>query len=97
MIAHLVMFRLKPGVARDDARLAAVAAAMDALPGKIPAIQAWHHGPNLTEDAEAWDYGLHSTFASEAELHAYFGHPAHLPVLEQWNQIATLAFTDFKL
>jgi hypothetical protein len=95
MIAHLVLFKLKPGVSRDDARLAATVSAMDALPGKIPAIKAWQHGFNLTADAEAWDYGLHSVFASEAELHAYFEHPAHLPVLAQWNEIANLAFTDF--
>jgi hypothetical protein len=96
MIAHLVLFKLKPGVARADARLEAAVAAMDELPRSIPAIQAWEHGPNLTEDAEAWDYGLRATFAGEAELHGYFEHPAHLPVLERWNEIATLAFADFK-
>ena len=84
-------------MARDDARLQAAVAAMSDLPRKIPAIKAWHHGFNLTADAEAWDYGLHSVFASEAELHGYFEHPAHLPVLEQWNDVATLAFADFKL
>jgi len=97
MIAHLVLFKLKPGVARDDARVAAAAAAMNELPRKIPAIKTWQHGFNLTADAAAWDYGLHSAFAGEVELHGYFEHPAHLPVLEQWNEIATLAFTDFKL
>jgi hypothetical protein len=97
VIAHLVLFKLKPGVARDDARLAAAVAAMDELPRSIPAIRAWEHGANLTEDAEAWDYGLRATFAGEDDLHGYFEHPAHLPVLERWNEIATLAFTDFKL
>ena len=32
MIAHLVLFRLKPGVARADPRLARVTAAMAGLP-----------------------------------------------------------------
>jgi hypothetical protein len=97
MIAHLVMFKLRPGVAREDARVAAAAAALQELPGLIPAIKAWQHGFNLTADAEAWDYGLHSVFASETELHGYFEHPAHLPALGLWNEIATLAFTDFRI
>jgi hypothetical protein len=94
VINHLVLFRFKPGVSRQDPRVAAVVAAMDELPGKINLIRAWDHGYNRTEDADAWDYGLRAGFASEADLHAYFGHPAHLPVLEQWNAIADLAFAD---
>ena len=97
MIAHVVLFKFKPGVDRGDKRVPVAVAAMQALPGKIPAIKTWQHGFNVTEDADAWDYGLNSAFASESDLHAYFEHPAHLPVLEQWNEIATLAFTDFKL
>lgn len=97
MIAHLVLFRLKPGVSRGDKRLARVVAAMQSLPQQIPAIRGWEHGPNLTEDAQAWDYGLRALFETEAELHAYFDHPAHLPVVEQWQAIAELRFCDFRL
>ncbi|WP_126445439.1 Dabb family protein [Sulfuricystis multivorans] len=94
MITHLVLFKLKPGIAPSDPRFAAVQAAMAALPGKISVIRSWQHGVNLTPDAEAWDYGLIATFECEADLHAYFDHPAHLPVVAQWNEIATLAFAD---
>ena len=95
MIAHLVLFKWKAGVAADDPRVGALVQRMDALPGKIPAIKAWEHGRNLTTDAEAWDYGLRATFVTEADLHAYFDHPAHLPVVEQCLAIADLAFADF--
>ena len=95
MILHLVLFRLRPGVSRDDARFKAVVQAMHGLPSQISLIRGWEHGVNLTPDAEAWDYGLCAMFDSEADLHAYFEHPAHLPVVEQWNAIATLAFVDF--
>ena len=97
MIAHLVLFRLRPGVAGDDPRLRAVAAAMDRLPGLIPQIRSWEHGPNRTPDAQAWDWALRALFDDEAALHAYFEHPAHLPVLGQWEALADLAFCDIEL
>jgi len=95
MIAHVVLFRLKPGVGRDDPRLRAVVAAMGDLPRQIPEILGWQHGYNLTEDADAWDYALHAQFAGQSELHTYFDHPAHRPVVDQWLAIADLAFADF--
>lgn len=97
MIAHLVLFRFKSGIARDDARLRAVVQAMGSLPAAIPAIRGWEHGFGLTADAQAWDYGLRALFENEADLHAYFEHPAHLPVLAQWEAIAELVFCDYVL
>ena len=96
MIVHLVLFRLRPGVERDDRRLVAAVAAMEHLPASIPLIRSWQHGFNLTADAEAWDYGLRAEFADETDLHEYFDHPAHLPVVGQWQEIAELAFADFQ-
>lgn len=95
MIAHLVLFRFKPGVGRDDRRVPAVVQAMERLPAAIPAIRGWEHGYNRTADAQAYDYGLRALFANEADLHAYFDHPAHVPVLAQWEAIADLVFCDF--
>ncbi len=97
MIAHLVLFRFKPGFTRDDARVAALVRELNALPGRIPAIKSWEHGFNMTADADAWDYGLRAVFEGEADLHAYFDHPAHLPVVEECLAIADLAFADFKI
>lgn len=95
MILHLVLFKLKPGVACDDPRLAEIEQAMASLPNQIPLIRDWRFGRNLTPDAEAWDYGLAATFASREDLLAYFDHPAHLPLLDLWNEVAILAFADF--
>jgi hypothetical protein len=97
VIVHVVLFKFKPGVARDDARLDAIVKAMDALPHEIPLIRGWHHGFNITEDALAWDYGLEAVFNSEADLQAYFDHPAHLPVVAAWDEVADLSFSDFKV
>ena len=96
MIVHLVLFKLKPGVAANDPRLASLVAEMNELPKRIPLIKGWEHGPNLISDAKAWSYGLRALFETEADLYAYFGHPAHVPVVEHWNEIAMLAFVDFK-
>jgi hypothetical protein len=97
MIVHLVLFKLKPGIEADDPRIAAVQAAMQTLPGQIAVIRQWEHGPNLMPDSQAWDYGLRAGFASTADLQAYFEHPAHQPVLAQWDAIADLAFADFSV
>ncbi|MDD5297910.1 MAG: Dabb family protein [Rhodocyclaceae bacterium] len=98
MILHLVLFRLKPGVAADDSRLLRVTGAMDGLPGRIPEIRLWQHGRHLApggvEDPLAWDYGLLAGFADEAALLAYFDHPEHGPVLSVWEEIAELAYCD---
>ena len=97
MIVHLVLFKFKPGVAGNDARVAAVAKAMDDLPHQIPLIRSWHHGPNRTADPAAWDYGLEAVFNSRADLEAYFADPAHLPVVAQWDALADLRFVDFEV
>ncbi len=96
MIAHLVLFTLKPGIAMDDPRVMHAISAMHALPKHIPAIRGWEHGRNTTADTLAADYALHALFDDEAALHGYFEHPAHLPVLEAWDAVATLAFADFE-
>lgn len=94
MIEHLVLFRFKAGIGRDDSRVIEVVAAMERLPQQIPEIRDWVHGFNVTPDPESWDYGLRATFDSEADLHAYFDHPAHVPVVKQWAQISEVVFCD---
>lgn len=96
MITHLVLFRLKPGIARDDARVARLQSDMAMLPQAIDSIRAWEFGANETDDAEAWDFGLRASFDSRDALYGYFEHPAHLPVVERWNEVAELAFADFE-
>ncbi len=97
MISHLVLFKFKPGVDREDVRVLAVVQDMDGLPLAIPAIRGWEHGFNITDDGGAWDYGLRALFDSEADLHAYFEHSAHLPVLARWEEVADLLFCDYEV
>lgn len=97
MIAHLVLFKFRPDVARDDERVRSAVEGLANLPAAMPSIRGWEHGFNLTADAQAWDYGLRALFDGEADLHAYFDHPGHLPVLALWEAIADLSFCDFEL
>ena len=96
MIVHLVLFRLRPGIARADARIARLQSDMAMLPQAIGSIRAWEFGANETDDAEAWDFGLRASFDSREALYEYFEHPAHLPVVERWSDVAELAFADFE-
>ncbi len=97
MIVHLVVFRLNPDIARDDERVQRFAAAMLELPGKIDLIRDWQHGFNATADADACDYGLRAGFDNGDDLLAYFEHPAHLPLIELWNEIGTMTYCDFEI
>ena len=105
MIQHLVLFKLKRGVEWDDPRVGGVIAAMDALPLQVGTIRAWEHGFNVTEKPEegdyspvqARDYALRAVFDDEIALHGYFEHPAHLPVVEAWEEIADLAYCDIEV
>lgn len=95
MITHVVLLRLKPGVAVDSDAARAAHAAMQALPALVPQIREWRCGFNRTADPLAYDYVLVSAFDSEADLYAYFDHPDHLKVVACWEPIADLVFGDF--
>lgn len=94
MISHLVLFRFRPGVTREDPRVTGLVAEMAELPQRIPVIRSWQHGFNTTPDAQAWDYGLCAGFETRDDLLAYFEHPAHLPILARWEAVSELAFVD---
>lgn len=92
MIHHLVLFRFAPDASADTR--AALAAMLDGLPAKVAQIRGWQHGANVTPDADAWDYALHATFETPADLHAYFDHPDHLAGLEALAGRLELKFVD---
>lgn len=97
MITHVVLLKLKPGVAADSTAAREAHAAMSELPAKVPQIRAWQCGFNTTpDDVCAWDYVLVSGFDSRDALEAYFVHPAHLKVVALWEPISDLAFGDLE-
>lgn len=94
MITHVVLFRFLPGVAPDGPAARAFHDATTNLPGQIPLIRSWQCGFNTVADTQAADYVLVAGFESEADLYAYFEHPAHVLVLDQLKDVADLQFGD---
>ena len=75
MIRHVVMFRWNDSV--TDAQLAAVSAGLDALPGAIPEIAAYRHGPDLGLAPANSDYSITADFANVDDFATYRDHPEH--------------------
>jgi Stress responsive A/B Barrel Domain len=75
MIRHVVVFRWNATV--TEAHLAAMAAALDALPAKIPEIAGYHHGVDAGLNPANFDYAVVGDFASADDYVVYRDHPEH--------------------
>jgi hypothetical protein len=80
-VRHVVVFRWKTDVTADE--VATVAAALDALPGRIPSLRAYHHGADLALGEGRWDYGIVAECEDEDGWRAYEQHPAHEQVVTE--------------
>jgi len=97
MIRHLVLFKLKPGIARDDARVLEAVARMATLPGKLPQIIGWEHGWNFTDRPIAYDYGLNALFATRADLAQYLPHPLHQELVIGAREVFDWVVCDYEI
>ncbi len=75
MFRHVVMFRFVEGV--DPAAVAAMSAALDALPGRIGTIRRYEHGPDLGLNEANFDYVVVADFDDEEGFVTYRDHPTH--------------------
>jgi len=75
MIRHTVVFRFEDSVTPSD--LAAMSAALDALPGAIAEIAAYRHGPDLGLASTNFAYAITADFASVDDFGTYRDHPEH--------------------
>jgi hypothetical protein len=75
MIRHVAMFRWAEGITAEQ--LAAVRAGLDGLPGQVPSIRSYVHGPDLGLGDDRWDYVVVASFDDADGYHAYVDHPAH--------------------
>ncbi len=75
MIRHVVVFRWNDTV--TEAHLAAIAAALDALPAAIPEIADYHHGADAGFNSPNFDYAVVGDFATAEEYLVYRDHPVH--------------------
>ena len=96
MIRHLVLFKLKAGVARDDPRIPEWMRLIDQLPREIPTSVEWEFGWNITERPIAYDFGLNSSFRTREDLVAYLPHPAHQAMVGVAKQVADWVICDYE-
>ncbi len=64
MFVHLVLIKLKPGIARSDSRVQAWEAAFKALPQYCTGIVRFEYGWNTTNRPIAYDFGVNMAFAT---------------------------------
>lgn len=97
MITHIVLFKLKPGVTRDDPRVGDAIATLVAVRGHVEGIERWDCGWNFTERPIAYDFALDSTFRSRGDLDAYGPHPAHQQAIVKLREVMDWVLCDFEL
>jgi Stress responsive A/B Barrel Domain len=95
MIHHIVLFKLKSGVATNSALVQQAITAMKLLPQQVPQIRTWLSGENFTDRPVAYDFGLYSTFDNRNDLAVYATHPEHVKVIDMWRAISDWHICDF--
>jgi hypothetical protein len=95
MLKHIVMFKYRDGVAKDDPRVAEAYGMLARLPAQIPEVRAWEHGHNVSGREIAYDLALYSAFDDEAALQRYSDHPAHRAVVGRLREICTWHVVDY--
>jgi hypothetical protein len=95
MLRHIVVFKYRNGVTRDDPRVAEVYTQLAQLPGRIPEVLSWEQGLNVSGRDIAYDLALCSSFENQAALQRYSDHPAHRAVVELLREICTWHVVDY--
>ena len=95
MLRHIVIFKFKDGVTREDPRVGEVYAQLAQLPGQIPEVREWEQGHNVSGRDIAYDLALYSSFESQEALQRYSDHPAHRAVVDRLREICTWHVVDY--
>lgn len=80
-VRHVAMFRFVDGV--EHGQLAELSAALSALPGKVPELEAYAFGQDLGLSDRTWDFVVVADVADAEAFERYRVHPAHVEVVEQ--------------
>lgn len=96
MLRHIVLFRRKPEVARDEALEKSLADRMAALGVHIPAIKGWKFASNaLVRPPVTWDYVLEAEVDDAGALDAYLFHPQHQALVADLEPYFEWAAVDY--
>lgn len=83
MVKHIVIYKLKEGVQKQEA-VKHIAGCLEPLVGQIPGLLHMEVRPTCMGDT---DYVLYSEFASQKALKDYQVHPLHLAAKEQFHHL----------
>lgn len=94
---HIVLFRRKPDVSRDEVLEKALAARMATLGPSIPAIKGWVFRANEVQRPICWDYVLESQVEDLEALTRYLMHPLHLALVADLKPYFEWAAVDYSV
>ncbi len=95
MLRHIVLFRRRQEVPKDEALEAALVARMAALGTEIPVINHWTVAANELVRPICWDYVLESEVADAEALNAYLFHPLHQALVADLKPYFEWAAVDY--
>lgn len=92
---HIVLFRRRREVAKDDALEKALTQRMAALGAQIPMIRGWAFHANELDRPICWDYVLESEVEDAQALTAYLTHPLHQALVADLKPYFEWAAADY--
>lgn len=97
MIRHMVLFRLREGVALDDPRVAEAVAGSAALRDTVPGGADWRIGADTSGREVASHFGGVGDFEDAESLRAFLAHPDHQAAAARWAELATWTVCDITM
>lgn len=95
MIRHIVLFKLKDGLTRDDPRVQASSSALTVLGPTLAPVLSWETHWCFGSRPISHDFALICDVADEAGLKAYLTDPEHQKVSAGLSEVFTFAVGDF--
>lgn len=93
-VQHIVMFTLKSGISRQDARVVAAARLSESHRVNIPEILTWWTGFDIGNRPISADFAIVGTFADMAAVGRYLNNPHHRRGVKAWKSIASWTVID---
>jgi Stress responsive A/B Barrel Domain len=95
MLRHVVLFRRKSDVAKNEEIERTLVERMTALGAQIPAVREWLVVANEIERPVCWDYLLDSVVDDKVALDAYLFHPLHQALIVDLKPYFEWAAVDY--
>lgn len=95
MLNHIVLFRRKVELPRDEPLEASLVDRMHALGASIEEVRAWRVSANEVDRPVCWHYVLESSFDDLDGLNAYLFHPLHQALIADLKPYFEWAVCDY--